>query len=518
MNKIFFTLFCSLLLAPSFAFALDYSSCDTGTAECYCTPNDPIGIEQSIITSIQKCQYACYSIEPYAGALGGEITGYSVQCQVGGATATISQGDLDSLSLDYADCDAGTPRCYCAPDDVIPVDQSKVTSVQMCQDVCDSFEPYASSLGGEITGYSVQCEIRGASVVLSQGTLDGPLGDASFGPIAPNTTISTSEPDETYPVPMLGVDIPGLEFTPATKTDDSITSNYLGEYIQAALNFVFPAASLLAIVMMMIGGIEYILARGDKGKITTATTHLKQAVTGIILLFGAFTIASVVDPGFLIYEGLSPHYITAEFVSTEDTFSDIAGLNLSNPPNTISDIPSDGTNGVTYYTQRGNDTPYGSCGTVATSGCGVTSTAMVLTYLGYTITPSELATLWGSQGSCPQSADYGTSCRACPLSGDCSCMGTRWDSFTTSNVIQDNGFTGTMISTREQIITYLENNQPIIASMGPGIFTSSGHFIVLTGVDGNGNVLVNDPNSGIQSASYDDVFGALKGAWYIKKD
>lgn len=421
-----------------------------------------------------------------------------------------------TFALDYADCDPGTFQCYCTPDDVFPTDEEPTDSVESCQNNCKIQKEYLDShsygFDGEITGYSAQCQIAGAITTLSQGDVYGELGETDA------SILESSEPDETYPVPALGVDIPGLEFTPATKTGDTVTSNYLGEYIQAALNFVFPAASLLAIVIMMIGGIEYVLARGDQGKIGTATTHLKQAVTGIVLLFGAFTIAQVVNPSFLTYEGLSPHYIIADFVSTEDTFSDIASLNLSNPPSTISDIPSNGTNGVTYYTQRGNDTPYGSCGTVATSGCGVTSTAMVLTYLGYTITPSELATLWGSQGSCPQSADYGTSCRACPLSGDCSCMGTRWDSFTSSNVIQDNGFTGTMISTREQIIIYLENNQPIIASMGPGIFTSSGHFIVLTGIDGNGNVLVNDPNSGIQSASYDDVFGALKGAWYIKKN
>jgi hypothetical protein len=31
--------------------------------------------------------------------------------------------------------------------------------------------------------------------------------------------------------------------------------------------------------------------------------------------------------------------------------------------------------------------------------------------------------------------------------------------------------------------------------MYPGDFTYTGHFIVLTGVDANGDIIVNDPNS-----------------------
>ncbi|MCD8152609.1 MAG: C39 family peptidase [Clostridiales bacterium] len=38
--------------------------------------------------------------------------------------------------------------------------------------------------------------------------------------------------------------------------------------------------------------------------------------------------------------------------------------------------------------------------------------------------------------------------------------------------------------------------------MGPGDFTTGGHFIVLTGIDSDGNVIVNDPNSRINSEKH----------------
>lgn len=45
------------------------------------------------------------------------------------------------------------------------------------------------------------------------------------------------------------------------------------------------------------------------------------------------------------------------------------------------------------------------------------------------------------------------------------------------------------------ILSALKNGEPIIASMRRGDFTSTGHYIVLTGVTDEGKILVNDSNS-----------------------
>lgn len=46
----------------------------------------------------------------------------------------------------------------------------------------------------------------------------------------------------------------------------------------------------------------------------------------------------------------------------------------------------------------------------------------------------------------------------------------------------------------EEIISALENGNPVICSMSPGDFTTTGHFIVLVGTE-DGKIRVNDPNS-----------------------
>ena len=56
---------------------------------------------------------------------------------------------------------------------------------------------------------------------------------------------------------------------------------------------------------------------------------------------------------------------------------------------------------------------------------------------------------------------------------------------------------------KEEILSALESGKAIIASVGPGDFTSSGHFIVLTGVSAFQRISVNDPNSRRRSRSWD---------------
>lgn len=72
----------------------------------------------------------------------------------------------------------------------------------------------------------------------------------------------------------------------------------------------------------------------------------------------------------------------------------------------------------------------------------------------------------------------------------------------------------------KKIAAYLKAGDPIIAVVGPGDFTSSGHYIVLTGYK-DGMLSVNDPNSRIRSEKlweYDTVAGQIKNLWVFLAD
>ncbi len=68
-----------------------------------------------------------------------------------------------------------------------------------------------------------------------------------------------------------------------------------------------------------------------------------------------------------------------------------------------------------------------------------------------------------------------------------------------------------------RIVSNLEAGNPVICVVGPGDFTTTGHFIVLTAVE-NGMFRVNDPNSTENSKrlwSYDQIQGQIKNLWAI---
>lgn len=64
----------------------------------------------------------------------------------------------------------------------------------------------------------------------------------------------------------------------------------------------------------------------------------------------------------------------------------------------------------------------------------------------------------------------------------------------------------------------LELGNPIICIMGPGDFTTAGHFIVLAGCK-DGKFVVNDPNSITNSErlwSYEEISGQIKNLWVCR--
>lgn len=119
----------------------------------------------------------------------------------------------------------------------------------------------------------------------------------------------------------------------------------------------------------------------------------------------------------------------------------------------------------------------GEAKSVATSGCGATSMSMVIAYLtGNTDQTPYTLFKWAYDRGYYDGNGLGHSC----LSKLASLYGVK----------------GTWIENDASLITIaLQEGHPVIAHMGPGIFTSGGHYIVLRGITDDGHVLVNDPGS-----------------------
>lgn len=139
---------------------------------------------------------------------------------------------------------------------------------------------------------------------------------------------------------------------------------------------------------------------------------------------------------------------------------------------------------------------------IAVEGCAPTSLAMVIAYLNNdpSITPYVVATYAKENGY------Y--------VSG----IGSNWSLMSEGS--KHFGITGKEVPlVKNTIMKYLESGKPMIASMGPGDFTRSGHFIVLTGLK-DGKIKVNDPNSTVRSNQlwdYDKIESQIKNIWVFEK-
>lgn len=121
----------------------------------------------------------------------------------------------------------------------------------------------------------------------------------------------------------------------------------------------------------------------------------------------------------------------------------------------------------------------------------------------------------------------------CGLTGD-----TKWNPYEVAKMAEDNGYyvdgsgsswelmssgaeklgltVSSVIFDAEHIRATLESGQPIICVMGPGDFTDAGHFLVLTGVDQEGDIILQDPNSVERTKQHWDVqklMNQMKNLW-----
>ena len=135
--------------------------------------------------------------------------------------------------------------------------------------------------------------------------------------------------------------------------------------------------------------------------------------------------------------------------------------------------------GLTYYSQidnRWRNKRYSSTGnasqTIGLSGCGPTSASMIVTACKGAITPDVMSDLFVKYGY--RSANNGT----------------YWSAFRAIADEFDIGYSET--TNFQRAIELLRNNNYVVASVGNGLFTTGGHIIVLTGIDGD-TIKIYDP-------------------------
>ena len=152
--------------------------------------------------------------------------------------------------------------------------------------------------------------------------------------------------------------------------------------------------------------------------------------------------------------------------------------------------------GLTYFNQldeRWANEKYGKTDTIGVAGCGPTALAIAISNLtGDETDPTEVAE-WSYENGyvCEGSGSY-----ISLIPNAAEHFGLSVEKLGKSNA--------------EELVEHLDDGKMIIAIMGAGHFTNTGHFIVLRGVTDDGKILVADPVSYNRSTMAWDVSTILK--------
>jgi hypothetical protein len=152
---------------------------------------------------------------------------------------------------------------------------------------------------------------------------------------------------------------------------------------------------------------------------------------------------------------------------------------------------TEGQTDVVYYNQgdsRWGSTLYGKYDTIKAAGCGPTSLAMVVSSLTDTPINPEVMSAWAYENG-----------YRCEGSGSFHSLIPEGARHYGINVEYATRYDG------QKIADALANGKLVVAIMGAGHFSSSGHFIVLRGVTAEGKILVADSASMNRSAQEWDL-------------
>lgn len=102
------------------------------------------------------------------------------------------------------------------------------------------------------------------------------------------------------------IEIPGLakEMSIGEVDGDVIKSSLLKNYIVGVYNYSFAIAGVLAAVVLMGGGVLWLISGGSPGKIGQAKKIIGNSLIGLVLLFGSNLILRTINPELLAMKDL----------------------------------------------------------------------------------------------------------------------------------------------------------------------------------------------------------------------
>lgn len=132
----------------------------------------------------------------------------------------------------------------------------------------------------------------------------------SGGFLAVPTLAQEKSVTEPIPIttPRLNIPIPTLpklsDVAPAIP-GEAVTIPWVGEYFGAAYQYFVGIAVIIAIIMMMIGGLQWSASAGSGERINAAKSKITNGLLGMFLALGSYLILFTINPDLVKFKALS---------------------------------------------------------------------------------------------------------------------------------------------------------------------------------------------------------------------
>jgi hypothetical protein len=148
--------------------------------------------------------------------------------------------------------------------------------------------------------------MRRTRAIIISLSLFAAMAAGSFGTSAALAQSAASTNDAGAPA-TLKMEVP----IPVSPLEQGVTNAGVGvvsdisQYIGRIYNFAIGVVGLIAAVMMIIGGFQYLTSAGDAGKIGAAKKRITDAIIGLVLMLGSYALLNTINPALLAFKPLS---------------------------------------------------------------------------------------------------------------------------------------------------------------------------------------------------------------------
>jgi len=145
------------------------------------------------------------------------------------------------------------------------------------------------------------------------------------------TTQTVSVTEQSKPLlPDLSVSVPGLGKFSETKCKDGLCETpWIAEYIEALYNYSIIIVGLLAVIVMMIGGVIWLTAGGNQERIGQGKGFIKGGVLGLTIAICSYLILYIINPKLTILSPINVQYTNKEDLPEFDLSKSAEELGIS---------------------------------------------------------------------------------------------------------------------------------------------------------------------------------------------